>query len=198
MTDEAKKEEATEAEAAEAKAAEETTEDAPIAVPEARSTVAGPFARLADIEREVERAFENVFDRGWLRPLRWDFPSLRPFGELPSLKEAFEGKTPKVNVIDRDDEVVIEAELPGVEKDDIEVSLAENGVTIKATTRREKEEEEEGQYHRREITRGYFSRTVPLPCAVDDSKAKAAFKDGILTLSAPKAEAAKGRKISVD
>jgi HSP20 family protein len=162
-------------------------------------TPAGPFARLADVEREVERAFEGFFDRGWLRPSRWDLPAFRGLGELPALKGAFEGKTPKVNVIDRDDEVVVEAELPGVAKTDVDVSIAENTVTIKASTSKEEEEKaEEGQYHRREISRGYFSRTLPLPSAVNEAQAKATFTDGLLTLTIPKAEQAKRRKISVD
>jgi HSP20 family protein len=146
------------------------------------------LAPLWDFDRDFERAFENFFNRGWLRTPRWDFPALR---------ESIGEKTPKVNVIDRDDEVVVEAELPGVKKNDIDISMTENTVTIKASTRKE-EKEEKGDYHRQEISTGYYSRTLPLPVAVEGEKAKAEFKDGMLTLTLPKAEQAKRLNIKVD
>ncbi len=158
-----------------------------IEVAEPRSSRRG-LAPLWDFERDFERAFENFFNRGWLRAPRWDLPALRePLGE----------KMPKVNVIDRDNEVVIEAELPGVKKDDLDISLTENTVTIKASTRKE-ESEEKGDYHRREISTGYFARTLPLTAAVQGENAKAEFKDGMLTLTLPKAEQAKRLNIKVD
>lgn len=142
-----------------------------------------------DLDRDFERAFENFFNRGWLRSPRW--------GDFPSLRETMGEKTPRVNVIDRDDEVVVEAELPGVKKDDLEVSMTENTVTIKASTRKE-EKEEKGDYRRREISTGFYSRTLPLPMAVKGEKAKAEFKDGMLKLTLPKTEQAKKLNIKVD
>ena len=146
------------------------------------------IAPMWDFEHEFERAFENFFNRGWLRRGHLDFPSFR---------EALDDKIPKVNVIDRDEELVIEAELPGVEKDDLDVSLTENAVTIKASTRKE-EKQEKGDYQRQEIRTGYYSRTLPLSVAVKGDEAKAAFKDGMLTLTLPKAEQAKRVNIKVD
>jgi HSP20 family protein len=142
-----------------------------------------------DFDRDFERAFENFFNRGWLRSPRW--------ADFPSLRESMGEKSLKVNVIDRDNEVVVEAELPGVKKDDLDVSMTENTVTIKASTRKE-EKEEKGDYRRREISTGFFSRTLSLPVAVQGEKAKAAFKDGILTLTLPKTEQAKKLSIKVD
>ena len=92
---------------------------------------------------------------------------------------------------------MIEAELPGVAKDDLDVSMTENSVTISAKTSRE-EKEEKGDYYRREMSRGAFSRTVPLPVEVDGSKAKATFKDGVMRLVLPKSEPAKRRRIKVE
>jgi HSP20 family protein len=147
-----------------------------------------PLVPFLDFDKEFERAFENFFNRGWLRASRWEFPKLQGgFGE----------KMPNVNVIDRDGEVVVEAELPGVDKDDLDVSLSENTVTIKASTRKE-EEKEEGEYHRREISAGFFSRTLPLPAPVQGDKVKAEFKNGLLKVTLPKAEEAKRHSIKVD
>jgi HSP20 family protein len=143
---------------------------------------------LWDFEREFERAFENFFARDWLRSPRW---------ELPRLPRAFADKMPNINVIDRDDQVVVEAELPGVGKDDLDISLSDNTVTIKASTRKE-EVADEGDYHRREISAGFLSRTVTLPANVEGDKAKAEFQNGMLTLTLPKAAQAKRVNIQVD
>jgi HSP20 family protein len=86
-------------------------------------------------------------------------------------------------MVDRDSEIVIRAELPGVKRDDLEVTLSEHTVTIEAhTTREEKEEKEE--YYRREMSRGDFQRTLTLPGGVDEAKATASFADGVLELDA--------------
>ena len=126
-----------------------------------------------------------------MHPFRWQWPS---WGELPA---PFEGKVPHVDVIDRDEEIVVRAEVPGVEKKDLDVSLTENTVTIKGEARRE-EKAEKGDYYRCEISRGAFARTVMLPSEVDADKAKASFKDGVLELTLPKIEKSKRRSIRLD
>jgi HSP20 family protein len=108
----------------------------------------------------------------------------------------FEGKTPSVDLIDRDNEVVVKAELPGVDKKDLDISVTSNTVTIKGRTSHE-EKEEKGDYYRCEISRGEYARTLALPADVDETKAKASFKDGILELTLPKKEKAKKRKIEI-
>jgi HSP20 family protein len=103
---------------------------------------------------------------------------------------------PKVDVIERDDEVIVKAELPGVDKKDLDVSVTENSVTIKGTTSHE-EKEEKGDYYRCEISRDAYARTVALPSYVDADKAKANFKDGVLELKLPKVEKSKRRSIEI-
>jgi HSP20 family protein len=140
---------------------------------------------------DMERLFDNFFRRGWMRPWRGEWPALGEFNR------AFESRLPRVDVIDRDGEVVVKAELPGVDKKDIDVSMTEDAVTIKGSTRHE-EKQEKGDYYRCEISRGEFSRTVALPAAVDTAKAKADFKDGMLELVIPKLEARKRRTINIE
>ncbi len=131
--------------------------------------------------------FENFVPRSWLRPWRWEQPS---FGDL----FPFELQGPRVDVIDREGEVLVKAEIPGVGRDDLDVSVDERSVTIKGKTSHE-EKEEKDDYYRSEIRRGAFSRTVTLPREVDASKAKATFKDGILELALPKV--AKSKRVAV-
>jgi HSP20 family protein len=149
-----------------------------------------PARALSPFE-EMERLFEGYFPRGLMRPFGWERPS---WGELTA---PFEGKMPRMDVIDRDEELIVKAELPGVDKKDLDVSVTENTVTIKGSTSRE-EKEEKGDYYRSEISRGTYSRTMTLPTDVEADKAKAKFKDGVLELSLPKMKKAKRHSIKVD
>jgi HSP20 family protein len=149
-------------------------------IQKAPSRVLSPFEGF-------DRMFDEFLGRGWMRPFRRDWLA---FPE-------FQMTMPKVDVIDRDEEVVVRAEVPSVKKEDIEVSISGNMVTIKGETKKE-EKEEKGDYYRAEISRGSFSRMVSLPADVDESKAKAALKDGVLELTLPKIEKAKRRTIKVD
>ena len=139
---------------------------------------------------EMDRMFEGMFPGGWMRPMRWEWPA---WSRMP---EPFEGRTPKVDVVDRDNDIVVRAELPGVDKKDVDISTTENTVTIKGSTRTEAKEEK-GDYYRSEIATGSFSRTVALPGNVDSTKAKASFKDGVLELTLPKVEKSKRQKIEI-
>jgi HSP20 family protein len=141
-----------------------------------------------DMERMMDRVFREFPGRGWMRPFSFEWPA---WPELPELR------MPKVDVIDRDDDVLVRAELPGVEKKDLEISTSDTSVTIKATTARE-EKEEKGDYYRCEISRGMLSRTVALPAQVHSDKAKASLKDGVLELTLPKVEKSKRRKIEIE
>ena len=116
---------------------------------------------------------------------------------MPHFPELSELKVPKVDIIDRDKEVVVKAELPGVAKEDIDLSITDNSVTIKAVTSHE-EKEEKGNYYRCEISRGSFSRTVVLPGDVDADEAKASFNDGILQLTIPKTEKSHRKNVSIE
>lgn len=148
-----------------------------------------PARALSPFE-EMDRMFEGFFPGGWMRPMRWEWPS---WSRMP---EPFEGRIPKVDVIERDNEILVRAELPGVDKKDVDISTTENTVTIKGSTRKE-EKEEKGDFYRCEISTGAFSRTLALPGNVDSTKAKAEFKDGVLELTLPKAEKSKRKKIEI-
>lgn len=139
---------------------------------------------------EMDRMMNRFFRRGWMRPWRFEWPSF-PEMELPDVK------VPSIDVVDRENEVVVKAEVPGVDKKDLDISVGEDSVTIKGETRKETKEEK-GDYYRREISSGSFSRTVALPATVDGSKAKANFADGMLELTIPKVEKAKRHSIKVD
>jgi len=144
----------------------------------------GPF-------EEMEHMFSGMFPRSRIRPLQWEWPT---WAEMTTLTK---GSVPKLDIIERDDEVVVRAEVAGVDKKDLEVSVTDNSVTIRGSTK-EEHKEDKGDYFRSEITRGEFSRTAALPCDVDGDKARANFTDGILELVMPKIERSKRRTIEVE
>jgi len=152
-----------------------------------RRSQAWPLSPFED----MESFYASFFGRPWLRPIRWDLPT---WGELA---RPFEGRVLNVDVIDRDKEMVVRAEIPGVKKEDLEVSLSDNRLTIKGSTKHEETTEEEGEYTHRELSRGSFSRTVTLPSDVDGEKARAEFKDGVLEMTLPKQKPSKRRRIRV-
>jgi HSP20 family protein len=106
---------------------------------------------------------------------------------------------PNVDVYQTADEVIVKAEIPGAVKEDLDLYIDENLIRISGQTKRDKEYRNEDMY-RTERYYGSFSRTIPLPCAVKSEQAKAEYKDGILSVIAPKCEQAKlnGRKIDID
>lgn len=140
---------------------------------------------------EMERMFENFMGGEWSRPIPWEWP------RLARMRLPLEGKLPRVDVVDRQADVPVRAELPGVGKKDLDISVSDDSVTIKGSSRQESKQEE-GEYYRCEIAQGSFMRSVSLPCAVNSEAAKASFKDGMLELVLPKLEAAKRRSIKVE
>jgi HSP20 family protein len=148
-----------------------------------------PARALSPFE-DMERFFDDYFSRGWLRPLHVARPS---WGSLPM---PFEGRMPRVDVVDRENEIIVKAEVPGVNKEDLDISVTENTVSIKGSTSHE-EKEEKGDYYRCEISSGSFSRVVPLPANVDAEKASSKFKDGVLELTLPKLQKAKRHTVKV-
>jgi HSP20 family protein len=109
----------------------------------------------------------------------------------------WEGRLPKLDIIDRDNEVVVKAEVPGVKKEDLEIAVTGDRFTIKGQSRRV-EREEKGDYYRSEVSTGSFSRTVTLPATVDEAGARAQLKDGMLEVILPKIEKAKKRAIKIE
>lgn len=136
------------------------------------------LAPWSGMRRELERFFER-------------FPE-------PVL-EAFEtgGEwTPKLDVSETKDVVMVKAEVPGVEARDISLSLEGDLLTLKGEKTQEKEEKDE-RHHRVERRYGAFLRSVRLPSTVDASKAGATFKNGVLTVTIPKSATAKGTTIPI-
>ena len=131
--------------------------------------------------------FDNFFDdflsRKWPRLMDWNVPI--------GLEKSF----PKVDVIEHDNEIEVQAALPGVKKEDLNVEINNQSISIRAATKEEKKEE--GKYFRREITRGEFQRTFSLPSDVDSENVKAEFKDGILKINIPKTEKTKRKSIEI-
>lgn len=159
---------------------------------ERRSEVQRPTPRWPrDIFQEMETLMERMTSPSFLRPWRWELP------RWSETQLGIEGRVPSIDLIDGSSEIVIRAELPGVEKKDLEVSVSDNSVTIKGNVHRE-EKVEEGEYYRCERVRGAYQRVVDLPAAVNGEKAKAKFTNGLLELHLPKLEASKRHKIKLD
>jgi HSP20 family protein len=104
--------------------------------------------------------------------------------------------TPKVDVVENDDNVVVKAEMPGMKPEEVDVRIEGNLLTLHGEHQEEKEEKE-GQYHVRELRQASFHRVIPLPTDVDPDKAKAEFENGVLTLTLPKHENAKPKRINI-
>ena len=131
---------------------------------------------------EFDNFFDDFLSRRWPRLLDWNVPA------------GFERGFPKVDIIDHDNDIEVQAALPGIKKEDLDVTINNQTITIRTSTKEEKKEEEKGKYFRREITRGEFQRTLSLPDNVD---AEASFKDGILTVNIPKTEKSKRKTIEI-
>ncbi|MEJ2575648.1 MAG: Hsp20/alpha crystallin family protein [Gammaproteobacteria bacterium] len=136
---------------------------------------------------EMERLFNRLF------PARERWPRL--WADLPGFAEW--APQPRIDVIDEKAAVVVRAEVPGVEKDDLNVTLTDDNLTISGHTHHE-ERKEEGEMLYQERREGEFSRTIPLPAHVDGGKAKARYRDGMLELTLPKTEVSKRRKIEIE
>jgi len=140
---------------------------------------------------EIERMFENFSTQGWLRPFHWDMPV------LSDVSMPLDRKIPNVDIVDRDEEVVVKAEMPGVDKKDLDISISDNYLTIKGSSSHEEKEDRDDYYHC-EISKGAYMRTVSLPAEVNEEKIKATFKDGMLEIKMPKLKKTKKQSIKVD
>jgi HSP20 family protein len=134
--------------------------------------------------------FDRLFDE--------DFPSLwsrklMPFRELMQ----FESKMPIVDVIERDDQIIVRAEIPGVDKKDLEVTMSNHSLTIKGE-KSKVEVDENDEYYRKEIVEGKFSRTVALPAAEGAEVVSAKFKNGLLEVIIKKSEVEKRHQIKIE
>ena len=143
-----------------------------------------PFETL---RREVDRLFED-FD-GWSAPFKRSVFDYAPFGRF-----APSARVPAVDIAEKDGNYEITAELPGIDEKDVEVRLADGGLTIRGEKKEQKEEKQKG-YHLSERRYGAFERFFAVPEGVDEDKVSAVFKNGVLTVTLPKtAEAQKREK----
>lgn len=138
-----------------------------------------PVAELNRMREEMDRMMERFFGP--------------PERELPAVM----AWSPSVDVYEQDGNVVVEAELPGVKRENVDVSIQDNSLIISGEMKREEEKKEEG-YYRRERHYGRFMRSVPLPVPVTPEQAQAKFQEGVLRVTLPEAkEEAKGQKIPI-
>ncbi|HEX9961155.1 MAG TPA: Hsp20/alpha crystallin family protein [Pyrinomonadaceae bacterium] len=138
-----------------------------------------PFRDLRSLQDEVNRLFSMSFPHGG--------------GQDEIMRGAW---TPSVDIYEGKDEIVLEAELPGMKPEDVDVSIENNIITIRGERRFEKKDESDN-YHRVERSYGSFARSFTLPRNVVGDQAKADFSNGVLHVSLPKREEEKARKIQI-
>ena len=136
-----------------------------------------PKRRESDFMHDLSRYFDDM--QSW-----WEGG-----GELGAW-------SPDVNVFDKDDQIIVEAEMPGMKKEDIKVSVQDHTLTLSGE-RKEETETKDKHFYRRERTEGSFLRSIGLPTGVDSEKIDASYNDGILTLTIPKSEDAKTKRVEI-
>lgn len=149
-----------------------------------------PYRSSRDISalEQMDRLFEDFIGR--FRP--W-WPSVR----WPEIKWPTEVEVhPSADIFENKDEIIVKAELPGMAKEDVNVNITENTITLSGEKKKE-EKVEKKDYYRLERSYGSFSRSFSLPADVQTEKAKATFKDGILEIRVPKTEEAKKKQVKV-
>jgi HSP20 family protein len=134
-----------------------------------------PFRALRRRDDAFDEMFRDFFRRG---------------GDEGGIAE------PAVELAESDGEMTVKMEVPGVEKEQIQLTVADDHLVVRGETRKEKEEKKKN-YYRQEIRYGSFQRTVPLPVEVDATKAKAELRNGLLTVTLPKSAQPKAREIKV-
>ncbi len=131
--------------------------------------------------------------------IRWS-PAWDPFEEMINNLPAMRGRSqvfaPAMDVYDKKDAVVVETSLAGVKPEEVEVSVENRILTVQGESKKEHEVDEKN-YYRKEVRSGSFYRQVALPAAVKEDKVSAEFKNGVLTITCPKASAVKAKKINV-
>jgi HSP20 family protein len=132
---------------------------------------------------------DELLDR-YSRPFDWPFRGRRDV----SVRDA--DWAPRVDISETDDNFCIKAEVPGIKREDVKINIEDHVLSIHGENKQVKEEEGE-QFHRVERYYGSFRRSFTLPENVDEEKIEANFKDGLLTLTIPKTEAAKPKSIEV-
>lgn len=139
----------------------------------------GPMVAFQDMEKWFEDAFRRPFS----------------FLSHPMMRGA-EEIVPTVDILENNGDIVVKAELPGVKKEDIDITLTDDTITISGEKKKE-EEVKKKDYYRYESSYGSFCRTFSLPSEVQSDKAKTKMKDGVLEIRIPKTEEAKKKEVKV-
>jgi HSP20 family protein len=139
-----------------------------------------PFRDLVSVQRDFDRLFREAFSPQFAE------------AELSTRSWA-----PPVDIYETDNDIVLKAELPGVDPKDVEVRVEDNNLYLKGERKFEKEVKEQN-YHRIERSYGSFARSFSLPSSISADKVKAEFNDGLLTITMPKREEAKPKTVKVD
>ena len=142
-----------------------------------------PFNALERFADEVDRMFD-------------DFGFGRRSAVTPWREHTLQAWNPDVEVFQKNNELTIKADLPGLSKNEVSVEVADEIVTIQGERKREHDEEREG-YYRSERSYGSFYRVVPLPAGAIADQAKATFRDGVLEITMPAPPASKGRRLDI-
>src|ERR671926_1631720 len=138
-----------------------------------------PFRDLKTLQDEVNRLFSTNFSRG--------------FGDEGIARGAW---APSVDIFENKDEIVLEAELPGMNREDFELTIENNVLTLRGERQFEKKDESDN-YHRVERAYGSFTRSFTLPNTVTGEGANAEYKNGVLRVTLPKREETKARRIEI-
>lgn len=153
----------------------------------------GAGRALRPFTHSMEEFWEDSFPRRWMEGLfdrnAWKMPQLREFGETLEV-------WPRIDILDNDDALVVRAEMPGVKKKDLQITIAGNRLTFEAKREFEEKEEKE-DFYRSEIAYGRLFRVVHLPVDVRGDDVKAELKDGIIEVHLPKVEAITPHKVKV-
>lgn len=145
-----------------------------------------PFKELESMRREMDRIWVELFPAQRRAEPSWRKPS----GDKGTA-------TPAIDIIDRPDEVLVKAELPGVKKEDIEISFQDSTLSIRGEIKEDEETKAEN-YSYSERDYRYYARAVAIPFKVSQDKISAALKDGILTIHLPKVQEEQAKKITVN
>lgn len=138
-----------------------------------------------DMMQEMERHFEDMFGRSMM------FPAM--LGQVRGREGTW---MPALDMIEKDDKFIVKAEVPGMKKEEIDVAVTGDTLTIKGERKTESEAKEE-QYHLSERSYGSFFRSITIPSSVDATNIQAAYEDGVLEVTLPKAPEVKPKKIDV-
>lgn len=139
-----------------------------------------PFRPVTTLRDELDQIFNTAFGQ--------------VFGPADQTQSPW---VPAVDLYQNKDSFTVKCELPGLKKEDINISLHDGSLTISGERKRE-EKKQEGEVYRTERYEGSFSRSLVLPSKVDAEKINATYKDGVLTVTLPKAEEAKPKQIHVN